>query len=72
MERESRIASLRELIGTLMEEMKMPKTFDDLGVKLKVRDIDSHFCRAFSDPKMLNHLPLVTKENIYPILESKC
>jgi alcohol dehydrogenase class IV len=63
---------LREKIATLMENMKIPKTFKELGVTLSPESIDEHFNRAFSDPKMLNQIPKATKENIYPILEGKC
>jgi alcohol dehydrogenase class IV len=56
----------------MIEEMNIPKTFRDLELTVTVEDIDRRFSRAFSDPKMLNHLPKATKENIYPILERKC
>ena len=69
---ESSIASLRNHIADLMNEMNIPQTFAEMGIELTRQDIDVHFDRAFSDPKMHNHLPGATKDNIYPLLIRKC
>jgi alcohol dehydrogenase class IV len=56
----------------MIDSMNIPRTFNDLGVTLNPENIDAHFDRAFSDPKMGNQIPGATKENIYPLLEKKC
>jgi alcohol dehydrogenase class IV len=68
----SRINHLRNRIIFMMEEMKIPKTFSDLGINLKPENIDAHFSRSFLDPKMLNQIPKAAKKNIAPILERQC
>jgi hypothetical protein len=55
-----------------MDDMRIPRTFKDLGIALTPQEIATHFDRAFSDPKMGNQIPGATKENIYPLLEKKC
>jgi alcohol dehydrogenase class IV len=70
--RKGKIKILRDRIASLVERMEIPKTFKDLGVSIAPQDIDAHFGRSFTDPKMLNQLPVATKENIYPLLERKC
>jgi alcohol dehydrogenase class IV len=71
-DRDGLVGALRNKIAAMKAEMKIPESFADIGVSLSASEIDSHFSRAFSDPKMLNQMPPATKENIYPILESKC
>jgi alcohol dehydrogenase class IV len=66
------VKALRDHIATMMDNMKIPRTFKDLGITLNPGNIDTHFDRAFSDPKMWNQIPKATKENIYPLLEKKC
>jgi alcohol dehydrogenase class IV len=63
---------LRNHIAAMMDDMNIPRTFKDLGVTLNPEDIDVHFDRAFSDPKMGNQIPRAAKENIYSLLEKKC
>ncbi|QQO09509.1 iron-containing alcohol dehydrogenase [Breznakiella homolactica] len=65
-------AALRKMIAAMMRDMAMPENFRDLGVTISAGEIDSHFSRSFSDPKMLNQLPPASKETIYPFLEKKC
>lgn len=62
---------LREQIASLMREMKIPHTFAELGVQLKIEEIQSLFERSFDDPKMHNQLPAMQEADLYAILESK-
>jgi alcohol dehydrogenase class IV len=64
--------TLRSRIAAMMDDMDIPRTFRDLGIPLSPENIDAHFDRAFSDPKMWNQIPRATRENIYPLLEKKC
>lgn len=66
------VDALERQITDLFETMALPCSFKDLGVALEKKEIDSHFDRSFSDPKMLNQIPKADKSWIYPILESKC
>jgi len=65
------VAKLREQIAALMQEMQIPHTFKQLGVKLKQEDIESLFARSFSDPKMHNQLPPMHEEDLYALLSKK-
>ncbi len=66
------VEALDKQISDLFVVMKLPVTFADLGIELAEKDIDSHFDRSFSDPKMLNQIPKAEKSWIYPLLEKKC
>ncbi|MDC7243948.1 MAG: iron-containing alcohol dehydrogenase [Sphaerochaetaceae bacterium] len=66
------ISKLYEKLKQMFEDMKLPTNFKELGVEITKDDIDSHFSRAFDDPKMWNQIPKATKENIYPFLVAKC
>jgi alcohol dehydrogenase class IV len=66
------VKALRNRIAAMIDNMNIPRTFKDLGVTLRPEDINAHFDRAFSDPKMGNQIPRAAKENIYPLLEKKC
>ncbi|MDR1625752.1 MAG: iron-containing alcohol dehydrogenase [Spirochaetia bacterium] len=66
------VQALRNHIAAMMDDMRIPRTFKDLGIVLGPQEIAPHFDRAFSDPKMWNQIPRATKENIYPLLEKKC
>jgi alcohol dehydrogenase class IV len=65
-------AILRQEIEIFMKKANIPQKFADLGVQLNTAEVDSHFSRAFDDPKMWNQVPKATKENMYPILYRKC
>ncbi len=62
---------LLEKIVAMKDRMQMSKKFSDLGISITIADIPEYFDRAFSDPKMLNQLPLATRESIYPLLQAK-
>lgn len=62
---------LREQIAALMQEMRIPHTFNQLGVELKQEDIASLFARCFNDPKMHNQIPPMHKADLYALLGSK-
>lgn len=69
---ESKLCQL--LLGRILEmkkRMHLSETFTELGITLQKKDIPGYFERAFSDPKMLNQLPPMTPEIIYPVLETK-
>lgn len=63
---------LYKKLEVMFNHMKLPTTFKQLGVEISEEDINSHFERAFDDPKMWNQIPKATKENIYPFLVAKC
>ena len=62
---------LLEKIIDMKKRMGMSETFDDLGINITSEDIPRYFERAFSDPKMLNQVPVATSAAIYPMLEKK-
>ncbi|MDR3116057.1 MAG: iron-containing alcohol dehydrogenase [Treponema sp.] len=66
------VVVLRNHISSMMDDMNIPRTFRELGIQMWPENINAHFERAFSDPKMGNQIPRATKENIYPLLERKC
>ncbi len=66
------ISKLYEKLKQMFKDMRLPTNFKELGVEISKDDIDSHFSRAFDDPKMWNQVPKATKENIYPFLVAKC
>ena len=66
------ISKLYDKLENMFKDMKLPTNFKELGVEISEADIDSHFSRAFDDPKMWNQIPKATKENIYPFLVIKC
>ncbi len=61
---------LEKIIG-MKKRMGMSETFGDLGINITSADIPRYFERAFSDPKMLNQVPIATSSAIYPMLEKK-
>jgi len=61
---------LEKIVGMKLR-MKLSETFGDLGVSITREDIPRYFERAFSDPKMLNQVPVATHSTIYPMLEKK-
>lgn len=65
------VTKLREHIATLMQEMKIARTFRQLGVELKQEDIPSLFARSFTDPKMHNQAPPMHEADLYALLGSK-
>lgn len=65
------VSLLREQIASLMQEMHIPHTFKDLGVKLKQEDIKALFARSFSDPKMHNQIPVMHEADLYALLSNK-
>ncbi len=65
------VALLREQIASLMTEMKIPRTFKQLGVDLKQEDIKTLFARSFTDPKMHNQEPPMQEEDLYALLGTK-
>jgi alcohol dehydrogenase class IV len=66
------VKALRSRISSMMDDMNIPRTFKDLGIQMRPENINVHFGRAFSDPKMWNQIPVAAEENIYPLLERKC
>ncbi len=64
-------ALLRDHISALMQEMKIPHTFRQLGVELKQKDIEALFARSFSDPKMHNQVPPMAEADLYCLLSNK-
>lgn len=66
------ISKLYDKLEQMFSDMALPTNFKELGVEISPEDIDSHFSRAFEDPKMWNQIPKATKENIYPFLVAKC
>jgi alcohol dehydrogenase class IV len=62
---------LLDKIITMKKRMHMSETFADLGISIAKEDIPCYFERAFSDPKMLNQVPVATNMAIYPMLEKK-
>ncbi|MBO4424463.1 MAG: iron-containing alcohol dehydrogenase [Spirochaetales bacterium] len=63
------VRALQKDIADLTVYLCQPQRFSDLGIELTKDRIDENFERSFDDPKMWNHLPVATKENIYPLLE---
>lgn len=61
---------LEKIIG-MKKRMGMSETFADLGISITREDIPRYFDRAFTDPKMLNQVPIATSPAIYPMLEKK-
>ncbi len=62
---------LLDKIIAMKKRMHMSETFADLGISIAKEDIPRYFERAFSDPKMLNQVPIATNTAIYPMLEKK-
>jgi alcohol dehydrogenase len=62
---------LLDKIIAMKKRMRMSETFADLGISIAKEDIPRYFERAFSDPKMLNQVPVATTLSIYPMLEKK-
>ncbi len=58
-------------IHAMKERMKLGKTFADLKISLTKEDIPRFFDRSFTDPKMLNQLPVATPALLYPLLMAK-
>ena len=65
------ITLLRDQISALMQEMHIPHTFKDLGVKLEQEEIEVLFARSFSDPKMHNQMPPMHESDLYALLSTK-
>jgi len=58
-------------IRAMKERMKLVKTFAELKIALSKEDIPRFFDRSFTDPKMLNQLPVATPALLYPFLEAR-
>ncbi len=58
-------------IRAMKARMKLGKTFAELKVAITKEDIPRFFDRSFTDPKMLNQLPVATPALLYPLLEAK-
>ncbi|MDY4610314.1 MAG: iron-containing alcohol dehydrogenase [Sphaerochaetaceae bacterium] len=65
------IATLRGQIASLMREMKIPRTFQELSVELSPDEIPSRFERSFFDPKMHNQKPAISPDRLYALLVGK-
>ncbi len=65
------VQMLREQIADLMQEMRIPHTFKQLGVELKQEDIEPLFARSFRDPKMHTQAPPMHEADLYALLASK-
>jgi len=70
-EEEKLVQLLRQTISSLIAEMNIPQKFRDLNISLHEDDLDERFSRTFSDPKMHNQLPVLTKESLHRILKGK-
>lgn len=65
------IIKLRKKVMKIITECNLPQKFADFSVTLPERDIWKYFERSFSDPKMHNQLPAMTKESLIEILKNK-
>ncbi len=62
------VAALRDDIATLIQDLRIPTRFADIGVELT--DI-SIFDRCLDDPKLHNQKPPLSKDDLHRIIEAK-
>lgn len=65
------VSMLRQTVVSLIEEMNIPQKFSDLKIEISENELDEKFERTFSDPKMHNQIPALTKESLHEILKGK-
>ncbi len=70
-ESEDLVSALKTMIGTMMRQMDIPRTFKELSVSVEPDELSRKFSRAFSDPKMGNQKPRITPDMLDTLLRSK-